>query len=751
MAVEKWQWKQLSVAVLLLLTTLLELCTAYAPINHTTIVSGTNNEKLTSLKVLAVIPTTFGPSDPLWAKGEEILPGAHLATKEISNSNLLSGYQLEVIPVQVSQCELSKGIVPFMKELTSNCNNIIGIVGYLCHNIAHHFSTLAHYWSTHIAQISATSMEGESIPHLQHSILPLRESIASSIIQLLQSLGWNKIAVISNQHPNFIDSKLTFLRAARNRNIQIATSLETFNSPEEYLQELRIFGIKVSVAFVPQSEAVDILCAAYLNKFKWPDYVWIFADISKPETLDCCCQTDAINNAIFLHLAQTKMNPVTLLSSGLNYSAYFNAYLEELEKSSAELNVSLPSNPYANVLYDSIWAIALAINRSLPKLYERNLFLANINRDTGNDIMDVLNEQLSQLSFQGATGWLNFSYSASAVQTSVEILQIQNGKPVQLGLYYHSINHLFLNKSILGVIPSNTPDRVYIIYPIELTVVLSFLIIFFLILTTISMCLFIYYRNKPAIKATSNTLSLCMFVGCYFLLFSSLLHTFTSGTIIHGTRESLRIFVCMFSSSFTNLGMAIVLATVIAKTLRIYHIFKKFGNVSKVCSDQGLLILISSLVSVKVIILIAWASTDAARIVDVEQLVTTTVPPSIRVIQECQSQGFWIAPLFVYSTILGLVMVLLAILTRKIKRRDYKDSKKINVLVAALILNASICSPLWIIFRIKSATVLSRLAYNIGTIIAAVLCQMLLILPKTIPLVIQNYQCLHTWTLLRKN
>ena len=53
--------------------------------------------------------------------------------------------------------------------------------------------------------------------------------------------------------------------------------------------------------------------------------------------------------------------------------------------------------------------------------------------------MNVLEEQLSQLSFQGATGWLNFSHSAAAAQTSTEILQIQNGKPVQIGLCDHSL------------------------------------------------------------------------------------------------------------------------------------------------------------------------------------------------------------------------------------------------------------------------------------------------------------------------
>ena len=60
----------------------------------------------------------------------------------------------------------------------------------------------------------------------------------------------------------------------------------------------------------------------------------------------------------------------------------------------------------------------------------------------------------------------------------------------------------------------------------------------------------------------------------------------------------------MISVSSINVGMDIVLATVIAKTLRIYHIFKTFSTVSRACSDQGLFIPISSIVSVKIVMLI---------------------------------------------------------------------------------------------------------------------------------------------------
>ena len=110
------------------------------------------------------------------------------------------------------------------------------LVGYFCNTIAQHLSQIAHTWITHIVQISAASqkVDRSSVSLIQHSILPLRELIASATVQLqlMQSMGWNKIAVISTQHSNFVDSKRAFLKTAKEYGIQTETRIEVFNSPK---------------------------------------------------------------------------------------------------------------------------------------------------------------------------------------------------------------------------------------------------------------------------------------------------------------------------------------------------------------------------------------------------------------------------------------------------------------------------------------------------------------------------------------
>ena len=235
---------------------------------------------------------------------------------------------------------------------------------------------------------------------------------------------------------------------------------------------------------------------------------------------------DALNGASFLLLNNS--------SNGLSYVACAN---ESLNTSERDAYVFLGGNPYANVLYDSVWAIACALNRSLRILQERNLSLSSINIRTNQSharskTMDVLEEQLSQLSLQGSSGPLNFSHSTAAMHALVNISQFQNGQPVYIGSYTFPLNQLLLNKTmILGEIPTDTLTHVYILYPTYVTVILFIVMLVCFALTFISMCLYFFYLKHPSVKATSSTLSLCLFIGCYFLLASSCFHTISSGII----------------------------------------------------------------------------------------------------------------------------------------------------------------------------------------------------------------------------
>ena len=732
-------------------------------------VADANNERPTLIHVLAFVPVTDDGQvgthlHPKWTDGEAILPSAYLAQNEISNlSNFLNGYQLEVLPVRIPLCDLNEGIFHFVKEVVLNENNIVGVVGYFCHNIAKHISELLQHKELNLIQISATfdslfelDETFGGVSHHQHVILPFSQSIARAVVKMLLRLNWSRVAVITTQKfSNYVDQQQSFLELAEEFSINVSLTMEisdiSYRSesvPKEFLRELQNFGVKIIIAFLSPSEAVDILCSAYLNGFTWPNYAWIFTEVITTEILTqskfCTKNTSlfAIDNTIFFsHQARTPTDNDTL-PSGLNYSVYYDAYLQKLYQLSEQLAYDLQSNPYANVLYDSVWALALTLNRSLSILNERNLSLANISQARG-EIFDVMDEQLSELSFHGATGFLNFSHDRAAVHSTVHILHYQNNQQMVIGSYNIELDTLILNITSLGDIPSDTLERVFILYPTWLMAILLVLIVACFILTTVLMFLFFRYRKKPAIKATSNTLSLCMFVGCYLLLTSSLFHTITSSMI---RKESLRAFNCMLDIYLIAIGLDTVLATVIAKTIRIYHIFHKFGKVSRIFSDPGLFVIILMIVFGRIILLVIWTCLDISSVVDVEEFISQSVPPYYQVSEQCYARhlGIWLGLHFGYSAILMLIMVLLAILTRNIKREYFKDSKKINTLVMALVFDLWIFMPMWLILRLVGAIIPSRLAYCFGALIASLLCQVFLIMPKVLPLMLQKCTCFNT-------
>ena len=716
----------------------------------------------TVISVIAVVPTIdemdYNETVEQWKRGEEILPGAMVALEEITaeTENRNESLQLNIIPVRVPLCDTNDGIVPFVGELASNRNSLLGVIGYFCQNVAQRFSQLLTHEELKMVQISAIPPPKDILQPVQdqYSILPTPEANSKAVIALLQRLTWTHIAVISNSDLNYKTAKENFVELAQQYRINVSLQVEvprvTKQTAEYFLQELLNFGVKIIVTFVPPSEAMELICSAYISNFSWPNYSWIimdndnviFREILAKKDKVCTHSPDeqllslTLSNTIFIRAHLKYLDVETRL---YNHSTFYKAYIEQLETVATKLNVSIQSNPYASTLYDAVWAFAVTLNRSQSALRKKNISLMDMSSRRG-EIIDVLEDQMSQLTLQGVTGFLNFSQRTATLVSYVELLQFQNGLSQRIGIYDSHVDHLTMNLSIQDTIPNIMLDRIYVLYPVPLTVLLTIVILLLIALTTISMCLFFYYRKQPAIKATSSTLSICMFIGCYFLFTSSLFHIINSGISKHDDNEHLRAFVCMFNAYLINIGFDTVFATVIAKTLRVYHIFNKFGKVGRICSDQGLLVLILTAVFVKISMLILWTCLDVNHLVDKEHYVAQSVPPYWLVRQQCEANylNIWIAFLGGYSLVLLATLVVLAFMTRNIKRKHFNESKKISTLSGVLVCILSINWALWILLRLIDASILSKVVYSLGTMLTALFCQVFLILPKVVPLVLHK-------------
>ena len=86
-----------------------------------------------------------------------------------------------------------------------------------------------------------------------------------------------------------------------------------------------------------------------------------------------------------------------------------------------------------------------------------------------------------------------------------------------------------------------------------------------------------------------------------------------------------------------------------------------------------------------------------------------------------------------YSAILISFVVLVSYKTRKIHRKDFKNTKKINIFLAVVVSATAVLLPLWWVFRSVDNTVMSRIVIVSLYLLLPVSCQACLFCPKTLP------------------
>ena len=726
-----------------------------------------NSTTSISLHLLAVLPlpnleqsskwnNSYYKPIPKWERGPDILLGGLLAENEINNStDILTGYHLEVVPLQIPMCDpTSAGISEFVNILTSNKYNLVGVTGLLCNKLTRFISHIAGHEGSDLIQIASGATvlpldEQRQYSHLYY-MLPSSEIIARTFVRVMMEFGWSRIGILSSgmyHDTRYVKTAEKFVNLTKESGFQIAFHGEMITnkygmSVQSLLKELFNSGTNIVFAFLPPVQTSAMICSAYLENMKWPQYAWIFAEVDIDEIthIGTNCNQSVMSVAVEnILLTCYHIKPQDVIATSDKHVTSYREALKTLSNSNTTNSHEI--NPYANVLYDSVWAFALAMNVSLNTLNKNNFSLGNF----GPGMTEVIEHELNHLSFFGATGLVSFNQNSSGSRHGVNIpavvSQIQSGTAVHIGVYHSSSDAFVLNISLLSVdqhdLPSDKLERVYKLYPLYLDVLLTLLIVMCTFITTILLVLLLYYRKEPEIKASSISLSLCIFIGCYISLLASLCQTVTSGIavpIVSEKNARLSAVLPCFSYPLAIIGSDLILVTVFAKTLRIYHIFTKFGRVGKICSDSSLLVLIISVVLGKVLIFIVWAVADVNHLVDNESLQTHTTPPHYSVTQYCVSNHtiVWLVLVYGYMCILLLLLLLVALKTRKIKRVNYKDTKKLNALIVTFLVLIILCTFLWALLRLTGNSIESKLMASIAYCLSGVFCPLFLFVPKVV-------------------
>ena len=126
---------------------------------------------------------------------------------------------------------------------------------------------------------------------------------------------------------------------------------------------------------------------------------------------------------------------------------------------------------------------------------------------------------------------------------------------------------------------------------------------------------------------------------------------------------------------------------------------------------------------------------DLFRITDYEIYHPEGKPPFYEVVQHCRSRHttIWTGIAILYTMVVACILAILSFKTRKIKRKDFKDTKKINAFISTTIMATSIFVTLWLILRTVGYPNISKTLVTIVYLLIPLCCQVYLFSPKTLP------------------
>lgn len=692
------------------------------------------------VELVVMLPGSSRARDAVWDRGEAILPAAQLAVEEINaDPDILPDCTLKLLPVDIESCVEDQftsnvqALVAFANISSSTDPNrhVLGIIGgpFCPPLLVKLISPLASTNESRLFQMfGSTSPQTRNGNPKANFITPSSTLYYKTVYEMMRVFNWTKLLIIAE---NFFDESTS---AAETRGLNVTLRQFFSSSPSSLpslFKDIRKSERNIILVSVGTEDAAAILCQAKQEALVHPDYVWIFYDLTSDIVLNsegnsCFLKATDLNGIFFLQFPLKPFSENIELVSGHTYSEYYSIY-------TSRLAADAQPNPYANVLYDSVWSFAATLDTILAS---KNTSLDNyLSTHSKQSLIDLMDQSLSDVVFEGASGSLDFSKDPAS--DGVKIYLHSNNNLMEVGTYQNSSNISIL-ESVVASVPKDTLSTVYALVPVPVTAILVTLMVICLVMTTIILSLFIYYRDHPDVKATSPYLSYLMFLGCYLLFFSTLTHAVSGVTVIHGLG---RLIECWAVIGLDSLGVNLIFTTLLLRMLRIYRVFSSFHRTGKLWTNKNMIGIVGLVVLLEVTFVLVWSLVDTFRILDITVYLSAAKPPHYEITQICQSNYLevWLGILLGKVGLLFAIVLVLAVKTRKIRKSNFKDTKKVNGYIFSTVMIVITMMSLYFLFRSTENHVAAHLMVYLAFGITGFLCQLFLFVPKVTAPLLKRY------------
>ena len=724
------------------------------------------NGSLQPLYVLVLVPFPDSRPGSGFDGGLSSLPGARIARDEINNhSDILEGYHIELIEGNAEACSrltAPDGLVNLVEYgLEAKCSPVVAVAGLLCSSHTMELSRVISRGQVSLITLAAANspifeLKSDRYPHLWQ-FLGSASVYGETALALMAKYDWRRIGVVHSHGQIFFNDVALFLktrlRNQRNQSDVFSFGIDVIpnrNSRDilKFIKEKEITVIALSVS--PELAAL-ILCTAYDEGLVYPHYIFlIFSqthEIILSEAYGPNCAREKITAALRGHiLMYTQQVPddssIILDTTGEEYTHFEAKYSQEADRVKIDYFKShgvhqqlLDSPDEATVLYDQLWSLALAINRSLPELERINMSLTHYTTHQ-QQVTHIIENHLSNLSFQGASGHVQFD-SKRGVSTPLELfVSSESGQVRRVGVYDPRSTadfHIDIDSSDL---PRDRLPIQYIVLPLSLTVVAYVLSCAVALFTTVVLVLYLYYRDHKEVKATSPHPSVLVFIGCYLLCIAAAVEATKVAFVLSSQFFS---FIVSIRILLLVNGIGLILLTIFINMLRIYQIFfswmKELGAVWKSCSMVFIVLLLSVLPNLLLLILIL---VEPPRFDSRVAMATLTM---VYMVRSTVANLHFAAFLSLYFGLFVLLILFFAFRTRKINHPNFKDTKKVVLFIALLIVCVGLSSPLYNSLLRSSNELLASLVLSAAILLIPMMCVVILYVPKLPPAISLGRYC----------
>ena len=691
------------------------------------------------LKIAVLVPMPDKDYDPAFDRGLSIIPAVQLAAEQINNAtDLLSCFELVPV-IRDAGCDkppkTALAIVDMLENHRSSGNTFTGIIGPACSEdslfIANTFNSLRNFGFFRVPVFySGTTPDlsdnTEAFPDA-YGMISSADILINTLMMIAMEEDWNwgNIAVLYDETRQHFTQTYTAFAKRFNDSQEIGYIRQIADS-QVPLREIIERNIRIVVVFADKKSARQLACLAGQPEFNFvfPIQQFIFIERSLEDFLGdknseltfielsvgkrYYCDRDRVmrglNGSVLLNQALDSVDPDAVTVSNYTVGQVKQLYKERLH------NRNLPESSLAYAYYDAIWAFAFGFHAGVfsPRRF------------------DAVHDAIKGLSFQGVSSWIDFK-DRQHVSNDVIISQVTGSALTDTVLR----NKTNLTYSTETFISDKFKTETSVLH--DSLAALGFLLIIVLFVATlIIQVLMMVYRDYPSVKASSSRLNHFIHLGCYLLTGAIAANTFrqtvpaTNGDVLCNMDVLISIVAC-----------TTIFGTILAKSWRTYnifnHVFKSRSNYS--LRDATLSIFIVTLTLIQGALFIPMLVVSPFQEATSFTYDTSQWPPIRRVQPTCaiQSVGYLIIPI-IFLLCIVLATVVLATLNRKIRRKNFRRTKHIIILVYILIVMWAIGVPLLVLFHYLQLP--QDFIYFFDTFLltaTVLLCQTLLIIPFLVP------------------